>query len=165
MKNLDFIPPATLFKGFCLLSELEEETRDREDMDGRKWMNMARRRAAEMALLQETLASQLLNPLKRDFYFHCFLSTPPCVTEPNLGPLAQCTAKPIYWHRVVVKESIALTARRPTWGQAWRMSSYCSKDPNSPRGFREGFLKTGWGRGSQGVWSVCAQFSDWLMVR
>lgn len=36
MKSLDFTPSVTLFKWFCLLSELKEEIRDRGDVDGRK---------------------------------------------------------------------------------------------------------------------------------
>ena len=62
------------------------------------------------------------------------------VYEPNMGPLAWCTAKPIYWHQVVGKESTAFIARRT--------SHSCSKDPNSPMTLREGFLKTVWGRGN-----------------
>ena len=56
----------------------------------------------------------------------------------------------------------AAAARHPRWGQS-RTGSSCSKDPNPLMPFRVGFLKTMWGRGSQGLSSACAQFSDWLM--
>ena len=37
--------------------------------------------------------------------------------------------------------------------------------PNSPEGLTKPLLKAKWGRRSWGMWSACAQFSDWLMAR
>ena len=78
------------------------------------------------------------------------------VTEANMDPLTQCIAKYIYRYQAVVKESTAFVARHSMWGQAKITGSSCSKDPNAPVVFREGFLK-----GDRGV---CDQFmwSFWL---
>lgn len=61
------------------------------------------------------------------------------VTKPNLDPLAQWEAKPVYW--VVVKESTAFIARHPAWGQARRKGSSGSKDLNCLIAFGQGVLK------------------------
>ena len=70
----------------------------------------------------------------------CFLKMTiaifPVVTELNLILLAHCTAKSIFWHRVVVKESIAFICRH----QARTMGSLSSKDPNSLMVFRKGIF-------------------------
>ena len=80
----------------------------------------------------------------------------------KLESASPSSVKQIYWHHVVMKESTAFIARRPKRDQA-RTGSSCSKDPNSGMAFREGFLKTAWGRGWQGVWSAHAQFL-WPLV-
>ena len=36
---------------------------------------------------------------------------------------------------------------------------------SSPKGFGKALLKSSGGCGSQGLWSACVQFSDWLMMR
>ena len=36
---------------------------------------------------------------------------------------------------------------------------------SSPKGFGKALLKSGGRCGSQGLWSACVQFSDWLMMR
>lgn len=63
MKSLNFMPSVTLCKWFCLLSELKEKIRDRGNVDGRKRMNMSKRRTAEVVLPEDPLASQFLNLL------------------------------------------------------------------------------------------------------
>ena len=40
--------------------------------------------------------------------------------------------------------------------------SWCLKDPNSPKAFREKFIKTGWGWGGYGV---CAQLMEWYVIQ
>ena len=59
------------------------------------------------------------------------------VTELNLGLLTCHTAKPIYWHWLVVKENPMLVCKH----QARSAIGLCSRDPNSSVALREGFLK------------------------
>ena len=67
------------------------------------------------------------------------------ITEPNLSLLTCLAVKPIYWHHVVVKESIVFIAstEQGTW-------SLCSEDPRCPGAFMEEFLKVT-GGGLQGA--------------
>ena len=63
-----------------------------------------------------------------------------------------CTIKPIYWHRVVVKESTVFIAGR----QARSSGQLVLKTPKLPMGFRKAILKARWGRGVPGcVISSC----------
>ena len=96
--------------------------------------------------------ARALGTLFHRYSCHCFV-----VTEPNLGPLAYLTAKPIYWYWVLVKGSAAFIAGH----QARRMGSSCSKDQNSPMASREGFLKVTFGVRA----AACGLSSDWLVVR
>ena len=88
----------------------------------------------------------------------------PCalVTKPNLGlPTQSSTAKPIYWHQIVVKGSTTLMQDTNK-----SMGSKCSKDLNSQMVSSEEFLKVRWGRGSRVAWSTHGQCSSsWLVMR
>lgn len=50
-------------------------------------------------------------------------------------------------------------------GQAGRIDSWCSKDPNSLTTCRKEFLKAKWGRWLRGVWSAFGHPSYWLVVK
>lgn len=58
----------------------------------------------------------------------------------------------------MVKDNTAFIARHQV-----RTGCLCSKDPYSPKAFREEFLKYE-GEG-HALRSACAKFSEWLMVR
>ena len=83
------------------------------------------------------------------------------LTKPNLGPLTQGTAKPIYWHWIVVKESTVFAAGC----QARRIRSACSKDP----GFQGRVFKDNvWdescrvhGQLVKFLWLVCCEVTRW----
>ena len=79
------------------------------------------------------------------------------VTKLNLGLLTCHTAKPIYWHWVVIKEIKVFISGC----QARRMGSSCSKDLNSLMAFREGFLKATF----RVRVAAHGLSSDWLVVR
>ena len=55
-----------------------------------------------------------------------------------------CTAQPIYWHQVVVKESTAFIGRVPSK----KNGQFVLKGPNSPVAFRKGVLKATFGIGT-----------------
>ena len=75
------------------------------------------------------------------------------VTEPNLGLLACHTARQIYWHWVVLKESTLFYCRA--------QASSCSEGSNSLMAFfRDGFLKA-----TFAVRVAGCMTSDWLVVR
>ena len=54
-----------------------------------------------------------------------------CVIKPNLGVLAQCSAKPIYWPQVVVKEITAFIS-----GPSKENRQLMLKRPELPDGFQ-----------------------------
>ena len=83
--------------------------------------------------------------------------------KPNQGLLPLHTAKPICCPQVVVKESAAFTAGRPSWGQARRPGSSWTKDPNSLVAFGQGLIKARWGEGTGSLISLC--MSLWLTDR
>ena len=71
------------------------------------------------------------------------------------------TAKPIYWHQIVVKGSTTLIQDTNK-----SRGSKCSKDLNSQMVSSKEFLKVRWGRGSQVAWSTNGQCSsNWLVIR
>lgn len=76
-----------------------------------------------------------------------------CVTEPNLGTYL-CKVKLVSWHQLVMKESAVYCRSLPR-----SPGSSCAESQNSLMGFRRPFLKSRWGRGSEHIWSACAQFS------
>ena len=77
----------------------------------------------------------------------------------KLGPLTCHAVKPIYWHRVVVKESPVFTVGH----QARRTGSLSSKDLNFLIAFREGFLKTTFRVkvAACGLWLVGGEVTGW----
>ena len=88
--------------------------------------------------------------IKYEFYFTPQKVTPhpsafPLCSQPLRATYLICSKASVL-HRVVVKESIAFIAGH----QARTTGSSCSEDPNSQMAFREGFLKTLWGRGVTG---------------
>ena len=88
------------------------------------------------------------------------------VTKPNLGLLArymqqsQSTYTKLWWKTV---EPLIVSC--PVWSWARRPSSSCSKHLNSLMALREEFLKTVWGKGLQGDWSVRKHSFGLLVVR
>ena len=96
--------------------------------------------------------SNSLTYLHLHFYLYSLLDLSSNITKPNLGLLAWSTAKPIYWHWVVAKESIVFIAGH----QARNIGSSCSKDLNSLLAFREGFLQA-----TLGVWVVRCLIRLW----
>ena len=77
--------------------------------------------------------------------------------QARLGSALLHTGKPVYWHRVVVKESAMHQARSP--GQ---ISPQNTPTPWLVSG--KHFKKPGEGAEPQGLWSARGQFSGWLMM-
>ena len=70
-------------------------------------------------------------------------------------------AKVLEWGAIAFSESQSIDSEL-RWRKLW-----CSLEGTKLKTFqkRKAFLKTGWGRRLQGVWSVRRHSSDWLMVR
>ena len=86
-------------------------------------------------------------------------------TEPKLGSAHPHTVKPIYWHQVVVKESIGFIAGR----QARSSGQLMLKTPKLPNGFQESIFKGKERRGLAGqvissctiLWLVDGEVTWW----
>ena len=73
---------------------------------------------------------------------------------------AQCTVSQTNW-KVRVRNRERFIAEPCKEKGGW-----CPKRPEVPEGFQQSIFKSQvQKRGSQGLWSACAGFSDWLMVR
>ena len=79
----------------------------------------------------------------------------------NLDPLAYLTAKPVYWHHIVVKQSTVFIGQAPSKENRQLML----KRPKLSMTFRQVFLKTLLGEGIIGEWSAHGPSSDSFLVR
>ena len=79
------------------------------------------------------------------------------VTKPSLSLLTRCAAKPIYWHHNCGEGKYSIYFKAPS------KVARAQKTWSPQMAFREGFLKTVWGRGSQSVWSAHAHLILWFV--
>ena len=77
------------------------------------------------------------------------------------------TAKTIYWHCVVVRESTAFIAKKKKNNQKPTTTTHKphTRKKYGQLMFKRPELPNGFQRGSQGMWSTCAWFSDQLIQR